>query len=204
MIGDRVNTASRVQAAADPGAVFVDDVTRQVTSASIAYEDAGEHTVKGKAEPCACTGLSGWSRASRGAADLRPQRSLRRPRRGAAPAQGPLPRDRRPGRRATGRRLRAGGWARRASASSSPTTSTGSPGKSGGTRAAACPSARASRTGRSPRWSASGSPRRRRPRSIDEARRRARAVDRRPRRAPARGRGARSAHRHRGPRARAR
>ena len=51
VIGDRVNTASRVQAAADPGAVFVDDVTRQVTSASIAYEDAGEHTVKGKAEP---------------------------------------------------------------------------------------------------------------------------------------------------------
>ena len=49
--GDRVNTASRVQAAADPGAVFVDDVTRQVTWASIAYEDAGEHTVKGKAEP---------------------------------------------------------------------------------------------------------------------------------------------------------
>jgi len=51
VVGDRVNTASRVQSAAAPGSVFVDEVTRQVTSAAIAYEDAGEHTVKGKAEP---------------------------------------------------------------------------------------------------------------------------------------------------------
>jgi class 3 adenylate cyclase/tetratricopeptide (TPR) repeat protein len=51
VIGDRVNTASRVQSAAAPGTVFVDDITRQVTSAAIAYEDAGEHAVKGKAEP---------------------------------------------------------------------------------------------------------------------------------------------------------
>ena len=50
VIGDRVNTASRVQAAADPGSVFVDAVTRQVTSAAIAYADAGRHSVKGKAE----------------------------------------------------------------------------------------------------------------------------------------------------------
>jgi class 3 adenylate cyclase/tetratricopeptide (TPR) repeat protein len=51
VVGDRVNTASRVQSAAAPGSVYVDEVTRGVTSASIAYEDAGEHTVKGKAEP---------------------------------------------------------------------------------------------------------------------------------------------------------
>jgi class 3 adenylate cyclase/tetratricopeptide (TPR) repeat protein len=51
VVGDRVNTASRVQSAAEPGSVLVDEVTRQVTSASIAYEDAGEHIVKGKAEP---------------------------------------------------------------------------------------------------------------------------------------------------------
>ena len=51
VVGDRVNTASRVQSAAMPGSVFVDEVTRQVTSASVAYEDAGEHAVKGKAEP---------------------------------------------------------------------------------------------------------------------------------------------------------
>jgi class 3 adenylate cyclase/predicted ATPase len=49
VVGDRVNTASRVQSAAQPGWVLVDDVTRQVTSAAIAYEDAGEHSVKGKA-----------------------------------------------------------------------------------------------------------------------------------------------------------
>jgi class 3 adenylate cyclase/tetratricopeptide (TPR) repeat protein len=51
VVGDRVNTASRVQSAAEPGSVLVDEVTRQVTSAAIAYADAGEHSVKGKAEP---------------------------------------------------------------------------------------------------------------------------------------------------------
>jgi class 3 adenylate cyclase/tetratricopeptide (TPR) repeat protein len=51
VVGDRVNTAARVQAAADPGTVFVDDVTRQLTSSAIAYEDAGHHSLKGKAEP---------------------------------------------------------------------------------------------------------------------------------------------------------
>src|ERR1700758_522767 len=49
--GDRVNTASRVQSAADPGTVLVDEVTRQVTAAAFAFEDAGEHEVKGKLEP---------------------------------------------------------------------------------------------------------------------------------------------------------
>ena len=51
VVGDRVNTASRVQSAAEPGWVLVDEVTRGATSASIVYEDAGEHAVKGKAEP---------------------------------------------------------------------------------------------------------------------------------------------------------
>jgi class 3 adenylate cyclase/tetratricopeptide (TPR) repeat protein len=51
VVGDRVNTASRVQSTAEPGTVYVDDVTRQSTSAAIAYADAGEHAVKGKAEP---------------------------------------------------------------------------------------------------------------------------------------------------------
>jgi class 3 adenylate cyclase/predicted ATPase len=51
VVGDRVNTASRVQTSADPGTVFVDEVTRHVTSAAIAYEDAGEQAVKGKAKP---------------------------------------------------------------------------------------------------------------------------------------------------------
>ncbi len=51
VVGDRVNTAARIQGAADPGTVFVDDVTRRVTSAVIAYEDAGRHELKGKSEP---------------------------------------------------------------------------------------------------------------------------------------------------------
>ena len=49
--GDAVNTAARVQAAAPPGTVYVDDTTRSLTSAAIAYEDAGEHELKGKARP---------------------------------------------------------------------------------------------------------------------------------------------------------
>ena len=51
VVGDRVNTAARVQAVAEPGTVFVDDVTRQVTSPFIAYVPAGGHVVKGKALP---------------------------------------------------------------------------------------------------------------------------------------------------------
>jgi len=51
VVGDRVNTASRVQSAAQAGSVFVDGVTRQASSAAIAYEDTGEHSLKGKAEP---------------------------------------------------------------------------------------------------------------------------------------------------------
>lgn len=51
VVGDRVNTASRVQSAAAAGSVLVDEVTRQVTSAAIVFEDAGEHAAKGKAKP---------------------------------------------------------------------------------------------------------------------------------------------------------
>jgi class 3 adenylate cyclase/tetratricopeptide (TPR) repeat protein len=51
VVGDRVNTAARVQALAEPGTVLVDDVTRQRSLASIAYADAGLHRVKGKDEP---------------------------------------------------------------------------------------------------------------------------------------------------------
>jgi class 3 adenylate cyclase/tetratricopeptide (TPR) repeat protein len=51
VVGDRVNTAARVQSTAEPGTVYADAVTRQASSAAIAYADAGEHTVKGKAEP---------------------------------------------------------------------------------------------------------------------------------------------------------
>jgi predicted ATPase/class 3 adenylate cyclase len=49
--GDLVNTASRVQSAAEPGTVMVGDSTRRASDAAIAYEDAGSHDMKGKAEP---------------------------------------------------------------------------------------------------------------------------------------------------------
>jgi tetratricopeptide (TPR) repeat protein len=49
--GDLVNTASRIQSAATPGTVFVGEATRRATEASIVYEDAGSHEMKGKAEP---------------------------------------------------------------------------------------------------------------------------------------------------------
>ncbi len=48
VLGDTVNTASRLQSVAAPGTVLVDDVTRRASEAAIAYEDAGEHQVKGR------------------------------------------------------------------------------------------------------------------------------------------------------------
>ncbi len=49
--GDLVNTASRIQAEAQPGTVLVGETTRQATEAALVYEDAGDHALKGKAEP---------------------------------------------------------------------------------------------------------------------------------------------------------
>ena len=46
--GDMVNTASRIQSAAEPGAVFVGESTKRSTDATIVYEPAGEHELKGK------------------------------------------------------------------------------------------------------------------------------------------------------------
>jgi class 3 adenylate cyclase/predicted ATPase len=51
VLGDTVNTASRLQSIARPGTVLVDDVTRRASEAAIAYEDAGEHAVKGREQP---------------------------------------------------------------------------------------------------------------------------------------------------------
>ena len=48
--GDLVNTASRIQSAAEPGTVLVGEATRRATEAAIAYEDAGVHELKGKAQ----------------------------------------------------------------------------------------------------------------------------------------------------------
>jgi class 3 adenylate cyclase/tetratricopeptide (TPR) repeat protein len=49
--GDLVNTASRVQSAAEPGTVLVGESTKQATEPAIEYRDTGVHSLKGKAEP---------------------------------------------------------------------------------------------------------------------------------------------------------
>ncbi|MGA2527917.1 MAG: adenylate/guanylate cyclase domain-containing protein [Acidimicrobiales bacterium] len=51
VIGDRVNTAARIQSLAPAGCCYVDEATRRATSAAVAYLDAGMHSLKGKAEP---------------------------------------------------------------------------------------------------------------------------------------------------------
>jgi class 3 adenylate cyclase/tetratricopeptide (TPR) repeat protein len=51
--GDAVNTAARVQAAAEPGTVLVDEGTWRVAQAGVAFTATGDHVLKGKAEPVA-------------------------------------------------------------------------------------------------------------------------------------------------------
>lgn len=49
--GDAVNTASRIQSIAEAGQVWVDDTTRSLTTASLAYLPTGSHEMKGKTLP---------------------------------------------------------------------------------------------------------------------------------------------------------
>jgi class 3 adenylate cyclase len=49
--GDLVNTASRIQAAAEPGSVLVGESTRRTTEQTIVYEEAGSFELKGKEGP---------------------------------------------------------------------------------------------------------------------------------------------------------
>ena len=49
--GDAVNTAARIQAAAEPGQVLVDSATQRLAASAIAFTQAGAHHLKGKAEP---------------------------------------------------------------------------------------------------------------------------------------------------------
>ncbi len=46
--GDLVNTASRIQSAAEPGTVYVGEATRRTTEQTVVYEDAGTFELKGK------------------------------------------------------------------------------------------------------------------------------------------------------------
>ena len=49
--GDAVNTAARVQGAAEPGQVLADGATQRLAEGGVGFADAGEHALKGKAEP---------------------------------------------------------------------------------------------------------------------------------------------------------
>jgi class 3 adenylate cyclase/predicted ATPase len=49
--GDAVNTAARVQSAADPGSVLADSATQRLASAAVGFTDVGGHALKGKTEP---------------------------------------------------------------------------------------------------------------------------------------------------------
>ena len=49
--GDAVNTAARVQSAAEPGSVLADAATRRLADSGIGFAEAGSHRLKGKAEP---------------------------------------------------------------------------------------------------------------------------------------------------------
>jgi class 3 adenylate cyclase/tetratricopeptide (TPR) repeat protein len=49
--GDAVNTAARVQTAAEPGSVLVDEPTQRLAGSAVGFATAGEHLLKGKADP---------------------------------------------------------------------------------------------------------------------------------------------------------
>ena len=55
VIGDAVNVAARLQAAAEPGSVTVGSMTRRLTSDAIEYRDLEPLTLKGKTEPVAAS-----------------------------------------------------------------------------------------------------------------------------------------------------
>jgi class 3 adenylate cyclase/tetratricopeptide (TPR) repeat protein len=49
--GDAVNTAARVQSVAEPGSVLADGATQRLAGGGVGFADAGEHALRGKAEP---------------------------------------------------------------------------------------------------------------------------------------------------------
>ena len=65
--GDAVNTASRVQSAASPGQVWVDETTRLLTSAAITYSEVGSHSSRARPSRCRCGRPGRWSRSIGGA-----------------------------------------------------------------------------------------------------------------------------------------
>src|SRR5208282_3423745 len=50
-LGDTVNLASRLQTLAEPGTVYLSEATQRLVLGLVDATFAGEHTIKGKAEP---------------------------------------------------------------------------------------------------------------------------------------------------------
>ena len=152
-----------------PGPVLVGEATRRATEAAIAYEDAGDARAEGQGGAGRALARAPRDRRPAAARSSRPASSRRSSAATASCASSRSSSTRRADERQGAPRLghRASpGSASRGSPGSSTSTSTGSPTTSGGTAAAASPTARASRTGRSPRWCACApaSPRTRTPR----------------------------------------
>ncbi len=53
VVGDLVNTASRLQSVAEPGTVLVGEATQRATSGAIVFEEVGTKDLKGKMSPVA-------------------------------------------------------------------------------------------------------------------------------------------------------
>ena len=164
--GDAVNTAARVQGAAEPGQVLADGATQRLAEGGVGFADAGEQREgQGGAAVVAATrvlaGVVGFEAAGRagGPADRPGRRAAHHPgavprRRGAAGAA-----------HATDLRARRGGQVAAGLGVRQVHQRAGG-GRVGGTGAGACPTGRGWRSGRWPRSSGSGfpSPKRTRPR----------------------------------------
>ena len=165
--GDAVNTAARVQSAAEPGQVLTDAPTQRLAGSAVGFADAGEHRAEGQdgaaaavaGDPGAVLGrrrqrvdgleapLTGRDVELRTVKDLFHATADRRVPRLVLVSARPA-------------------WASRGWAGSSRSTSTGWRRRCGGTGGGACPTARGWRSGRWPRSSGSGwvSPKKTRPR----------------------------------------
>jgi DNA-binding SARP family transcriptional activator len=61
-LGDSTNVAARLQAAAEPGTIFVNESTAHILDAGFVLEPLGDIMVKGRAEPVAASRLVGTKR----------------------------------------------------------------------------------------------------------------------------------------------
>ena len=94
VLGDTVNSASRVQSVAEPGTVFVDESTWRAASGAVAFEEVGSLELKGKAVTVQRLARAASGRSAKGPRTGRASRApVRRSRGRDSPHQGALARD---------------------------------------------------------------------------------------------------------------